>query len=231
MLEKIVLHVFHLTENGVIGVTNTDQQTANIVQFYDSLQSTSYGVFDSGYKYTFDRFNNTFRYIPLNGDIAGIMLRTSINSFPWFSLLVQLEEQSTMLLNLHTTNLKHKEIRFILRELTRYLLSCSVSSCSVTELSRELCFDRINVRRLFLTIEGTIERIHRSQLFEFNDELTRSNFLNIVEPYLRDVKAKRGISDFVVICDETNNTPDVIDSNTFKADIFVSLHVLLTSLV
>ena len=90
-----------------------------------------------------------------------------------------------------------------------------------TALKVASAFDRINVRRLFLTIEATIERAARAQLFEFNDVLTRTNFLNIVEPYLRDVKAKRGISDFVVICDETNNTPDIIDANQFKADIFV----------
>ena len=90
-----------------------------------------------------------------------------------------------------------------------------------TGLSYASAFDRINVRRLFLTIEGTIERAARAQLFEFNDVITRSNFVNIVEPYLRDVKSKRGITDFVVVCDESNNTPDIIDANQFKADIFV----------
>ena len=103
---------------GVVGLTNSDTQTSNIISFYDTLQSTSYGVFDSGYKYTFDRFNNTFRYIPLNGDIAGLMARTSINSFPWFSLLVLKEVQLIMHLNLLTTHLRHREMFSILRELT-----------------------------------------------------------------------------------------------------------------
>jgi hypothetical protein len=209
---------------GVIGVTNTDQQTANIVQFYDSLQSTSYGVFDSGYKYTFDRFNNTFRYIPLNGDIAGIMARTSINSFPWFSPAGATRGTINNAIKLAYNPSQAQRDTIYPKRINPVIFSPGAGIIMFgdrTAQKEASAFDRINVRRLFLTIEGTIERAARSQLFEFNDELTRSNFLNIVEPYLRDVKAKRGISDFVVICDETNNTPDVIDSNTFKADIFV----------
>ena len=209
---------------GVIGVTNTDQQTANIVQFYDSLQSTSYGVFDSGYKYTFDRFNNTFRYIPLNGDIAGIMARTSINSFPWFSPAGATRGTINNAIKLAYNPSQAQRDTIYPKRINPVIFSLGsgiIMFGDRTAQKEASAFDRINVRRLFLTIEGTIERAARSQLFEFNDELTRSNFLNIVEPYLRDVKAKRGISDFVVICDETNNTPDVIDSNTFKADIFV----------
>ena len=210
--------------SGVVGVTNTDQQTANIVQFYDSLQSTSYGVFDSGYKYTFDRFNNTFRYIPLNGDIAGIMARTSINSFPWFSPAGATRGTINNAIKLAYNPSQAQRDTIYPKRINPVIFSPGsgiVLFGDRTAQKQASAFDRINVRRLFLTIEGTIERAARSQLFEFNDELTRSNFLNIVEPYLRDVKSKRGISDFVVICDETNNTPDVIDSNTFKADIFV----------
>ena len=215
---------FTLQRAGVIGVTNTDQQTANIVQFYDSLQSTSYGVFDSGYKYTFDRFNNTFRYIPLNGDIAGIMARTSINSFPWFSPAGATRGTINNAIKLAYNPSQAQRDTIYPKRINPVIFSPGsgiIMFGDRTAQKEASAFDRINVRRLFLTIEGTIERAARSQLFEFNDELTRSNFLNIVEPYLRDVKAKRGISDFVVICDETNNTPDVIDSNTFKADIFV----------
>ena len=210
--------------SGVVGVTNTDQQTANIVQFYDSLQSTSYGVFDSGYKYTFDRFNNTFRYIPLNGDIAGLMARTSINSFPWFSPAGAARGTINNAIKLAYNPSQAQRDTIYPKRINPVIFSPGsgiVLFGDRTAQKQASAFDRINVRRLFLTIEGTIERAARSQLFEFNDELTRSNFLNIVEPYLRDVKSKRGISDFVVICDETNNTPDVIDSNTFKADIFV----------
>ena len=209
---------------GVVGVTDTDKQTANIIQFYDSLQSTSYGVFDSGYKYTFDRFNNTFRYIPLNGDIAGLMARTSINSFPWFSPAGATRGAINNALKLAYNPSQAQRDTLYPKRINPVVFSPGAGIVlfgDKTAQKESSAFDRINVRRLFLTIEGTIERAARSQLFEFNDDLTRTNFLNIVEPYLRDVKAKRGISDFVVICDESNNTPDVIDANTFKADIFV----------
>ena len=209
---------------GVVGLTNSDQQTANIVSFYDSLTSTSYGVFDSGYKYTFDRFNNTFRYIPLNGDIAGLMARTSINSFPWFSPAGATRGAINNALKLAYNPSQAQRDTLYPKRINPVVFSPGAGIVlfgDKTAQKESSAFDRINVRRLFLTIEGTIERAARSQLFEFNDDLTRTNFLNIVEPYLRDVKAKRGISDFVVICDESNNTPDVIDANTFKADIFV----------
>ena len=209
---------------GVVGLTNTDQQTSNIISFYDSLTSSSYAVFDSGYKYTFDRFNNTFRYVPLNGDIAGLMARTSINSFPWFSPAGAQRGSINNALKLAYNPSQGQRDTLYPKRINPVIFSPGAGIVlfgDKTAQKEASAFDRINVRRLFLTIEGTIERAARSQLFEFNDDLTRTNFLNIVEPYLRDVKAKRGITDFVVICDETNNTADVIDSNTFKADIFV----------
>ena len=209
---------------GVVGLTNTEQQTNNIVSFYDSLTSSSYAVFDSGYKYTFDRFNNTFRYVPLNGDIAGLMARTSINSFPWFSPAGAQRGSINNALKLAYNPSQGQRDTLYPKRINPVIFSPGAGIVlfgDKTAQKEASAFDRINVRRLFLTIEGTIERAARSQLFEFNDDLTRTNFLNIVEPYLRDVKAKRGISDFVVICDETNNTADVIDANTFKADIFV----------
>ena len=209
---------------GVVGLTNSDQQTANIISFYDSLTSSSYAVFDSGYKYTYDRFNNTFRYIPLNGDIAGLMARTSINSFPWFSPAGATRVNINNAIKLAYNPSQAQRDELYPKRINPVIFTPGAGVVlfgDKTAQKEASAFDRINVRRLFLTIEATIERAARSQLFEFNDDLTRTNFLNIVEPYLRDVKAKRGISDFVVICDETNNTPAVIDSNTFKADIFV----------
>ena len=209
---------------GVVGLTNSDQQTSNIVSFYDSLTSSSYAVFDSGYKYTYDRFNNTFRYIPLNGDIAGLMARTSINSFPWFSPAGATRGNINNAIKLPYNPSQAQRDELYPKRINPVIFTPGAGIVlfgDKTAQKEASAFDRINVRRLFLTIEGTIERAARSQLFEFNDDLTRTNFLNIVEPYLRDVKAKRGISDFVVICDETNNTPAVIDANTFKADIFV----------
>ena len=209
---------------GVVGVTDTDKQTANIIQFYDSLQSTSYGVFDSGYKYTFDRFNNTFRYIPLNGDIAGLMARTSINSFPWFSPAGATRGTVNNAVKLAYNPSQGQRDQLYPKRINPVIFSPGAGISLFGDKTAQKvpsAFDRINVRRLFLTIESVIERASRSQLFEFNDDLTRTNFVNIVEPYLRDVQAKRGISEFVLICDESNNTPDVIDANTFKADIFV----------
>lgn len=209
---------------GVIGVTNSDTQTSNIVTFFDSVSSSSYAVFDSGYKYMFDRFNNEFRYIPLNGDIAGLMARTSINNYPWFS---PAGAQRGVINNAIKLAYNPSQVqRDILYPNRINPVVFSPGSGIIlfgdkTGLARASAFDRINVRRLFLTIEQTIETAARAQLFEFNDVITRTNFLNIIEPYLRDVKAKRGITDFLVVCDESNNTPDVIDSNQFRADIFV----------
>ena len=188
------------------------------------MSSSSYSVFDSGYKYTFDRFNNTFRYIPLNGDIAGIMARTSINSYPWFSPAGSQRGTINNAIKLAYNPSQAQRDLLYPKRINPVIFSAGAGMIlfgDKTGLKEASAFDRINVRRLFLTIESTIERAARAQLFEFNDTLTRTNFLNIVEPYLRDVKAKRGITDFVVVCDESNNTPDVIDANQFKADIFV----------
>ena len=210
--------------SGVVGLTNSDTQTNNIVTFYDSLTSSSYAVFDSGYKYTFDRFNNTFRYIPLNGDTAGIMARTSINSYPWFSPAGSQRGTVNNAIKLAYNPSQAQRDLLYPKRINPVIFSAGAGMIlfgDKTALKEASAFDRINVRRLFLTIESTIERAAKAQLFEFNDILTRTNFLNIVEPYLRDVKAKRGITDFVVVCDESNNTPDVIDANQFKADIFV----------
>ena len=209
---------------GVVNISNSDTQTDNIVDYYSSLQSSSYAVFDSGYKYTFDRFNNEFRYIPLNGDIGGLMARTSINSFSWFSPAGASRGAINGAVKLAYNPTQAQRDIIYPKRINPVIASPGAGIILFgdrTGLGVASAFDRINVRRLFLTIEDTIERAARDQLFEFNDVITRTNFLNIVDPFLRDVKAKRGITDFVVICDETNNTPDIIDSNQFRADIFV----------
>jgi len=209
---------------GVVNVSNTDTQTDNIVDYYAALQSSSYAVFDSGYKYTFDRFNNEFRYIPLNGDVGGLMARTSINSFSWFSPAGASRGAINGAVKLAYNPTQAQRDIIYPKRINPVIASPGAGIILFgdrTGLGVASAFDRINVRRLFLTVEGTIERAARDQLFEFNDVITRTNFLNIVDPFLRDVKAKRGITDFVVICDETNNTPDVIDANQFRADIFI----------
>ena len=209
---------------GVVSVTNSNTQTSNIINFYDAVTSSSYAVFDSGYKYMFDRFNNTFRYIPLNGDVAGLMARTSINNYPWFSPAGSSRGSINNAVKLAYNPSQGQRDLLYPKRINPVVFSPGAGIIlfgDKTGLSYSSAFDRINVRRLFLTIEATISRAARAQLFEFNDVITRSNFLNIVEPYLRDVKAKRGITDFLVICDESNNTPTVIDANQFRADIFV----------
>ena len=212
------------TRNAIINAVNTDAQTANIITFFDSVTSSSYAVFDSGYKYMFDRFNNEFRYVPLNADIAGLMARTSINNYSWFSPAGAARGVINNAIKLAYNPSQAQRDLLYPKRINPVIFSPGsgiILFGDKTGLSVASAFDRINVRRLFLTVEETISRAARAQLFEFNDVITRSNFVNIVEPYLRDVKSKRGITDFLVVCDESNNTPDVIDSNQFRADIFI----------
>jgi hypothetical protein len=208
----------------VVDITNADTQTDNIVEFFSPLSSSSYAVFDSGYKYTYDRFNNKFRYIPCNADIAGLMVRTSIFAFPWFSPAGQQRGILNSAIKLaYNPNKAQRDQLYPVR------VNSIINQPGVgillfgdkTALGYASAFDRINVRRLFLTVEQALERTAQAQLFELNDEIARANFVNIVEPYLRDVQAKRGLYGFLVKCDESNNTPDVIDNNEFRADIFL----------
>jgi hypothetical protein len=210
--------------SGVVDVTNSNTQTDNIIRFFSSLSSSSYAVFDSGYKYTYDRFNNLFRYIPCNADIAGLMCRTNLVAYPWFSPAGQ---QRGIVNN--AVKLAYNPSKAQRDELYTARVNSVVNQPGIgillfgdkTALGYASAFDRINVRRLFLTVEQALERTAQAQLFELNDQITRANFVNIVEPYLRDIQAKRGLYDFLVICDESNNTPDVIDNNEFRADIFL----------
>ena len=209
---------------GSVTVNNVDTITDNVVGFYAPITSTTYGVFDSGYKYMFDRFNNTFRYVPLNGDIAGTCARTDIEQFPWFS---PAGTARGAILNsvklIYNPGKKQRDILYSNR-INPVILSPGAGIVlfgDKTAFGKSSAFDRINVRRLFIFLEDAISAAAKDQLFEFNDELTRTNFVNIVEPFLRDVQANRGIFDFVVICDETNNTAAVIDANEFVADIFI----------
>ncbi len=205
-------------------ITNSDTQTDNIIQFFSPLSSSSYAIFDSGYKYTYDRFNNKFRYIPCNADVAGLCVRTSIFAYPWFSPAGQ---QRGILNN--AIKLAYNPNKAQRDQLYPVRINSIVNQPGIgillfgdkTALGYASAFDRINVRRLFLTVEQALQKSAEAQLFELNDQITRANFVNIVEPYLRDVQAKRGLYGFLVICDETNNTPDVIDNNEFRADIFL----------
>ncbi len=210
--------------DNVVNVTNSSTQTQNVLQFYSPLSSSSYAIFDTGYKYTFDRFNNQFRYIPTNGDVAGLCVRTSIEAYPWFSPAGlqrgNLNNAVKMAYN-PSKNQRDELYGARINSIISQRGSGIVLFGDKTALAYSSAFDRINVRRLFLTVEQALEGAANSQLFELNDDNTRANFVNIVEPYLRDVQAKRGLYDFLVVCDETNNTPDIIDNNEFRADIFL----------
>jgi hypothetical protein len=208
----------------VVDLTNSGTQTTNVIRFFSGVNSSSYAVFDSGYKYTYDRFNNLFRYIPCNADVAGLMTRTNVTAFPWYSPAGQQRGLINNAIKLAYNPTKdQRDLLYTAR------VNAIVSQPGIgvllfgdkTALSYSSAFDRINVRRLFLTVEQALERVAQAQLFELNDASTRANFTNVIEPYLRDVQAKRGLYDFRVICDETNNTPDVIDNNEFRADIFL----------
>ena len=208
----------------LIGITNTTTQTNNLIDYFSSLSSSSYAVFDSGYKYTYDRFNNKFRYVPCNADIAGLMTRTNIVAYPWFSPAGQQRGIINNAVKLAYNPSKAQRDKLYPARINSVVTQPGIGTLlfgDKTALGYASAFDRINVRRLFLTIEQALQRAAEAQLFELNDELTRANFRNIVEPYLRDVQAKRGLYGFFVVCDTTNNTPDVIDNNEFRADIFL----------
>ena len=208
----------------IVGVTNSTNQTTNLIKYFSSLSSSSYAVFDTGYKYTYDRFNNKFRYIPCNADVAGLMTRTNIVAYPWFSPAGQQRGIINNAIKLAYNPNKAQRDQLYPKRVNSIITQPGVGTLlfgDKTALGYASAFDRINVRRLFLTIEQALQRAAQAQLFELNDELTRANFRNIVEPYLRDVQAKRGIFGFLVVCDTTNNTPDVIDNNEFRADIFL----------
>lgn len=208
----------------IVDITNTDTQTDNIISFYSALSSSSYAIFDDNYKYTYDRFNNKFRYIPANADVAGLCVRTSILAYPWFSPAGQQRGVLNNAIKLAYNASKAQRDRLYPQRVNSIINQPGIGILlygDKTALGYASAFDRINVRRLFLTIEQALERTGQAALFELNDEITRSNFINIVEPYLRDVQAKRGIYDFHVICDESNNTPDVVDNNEFRSDIFL----------
>ena len=212
------------TAAGSVTVYSNSQITDNLVSYFSPITSTTFGVFDSGYKYMYDRFNDTFRYVPMNGDIAGTCARNDINNFPWFSPAGTARGTILNAVKLaYNPNQTQRDTLYSNR-VNPVIFSPGAGIIlfgDKTGFGKASAFDRINVRRLFIYLENAIKAAARDQLFEFNDEITRTNFINIVEPFLRDVQSKRGIFDFRVICDETNNTAAVIDSNEFVADIFI----------
>jgi len=208
----------------VVGVANANTQKDNVVGFFNGIRSSSYVVFDSGYKYQYDRYNDVYRYVPLNGDIAGLAARTDLVADSWFSPagLNRGIVRGAVKLAFNPQKSHRDELyRARINPVATFPGQGTVLFGDKTGLSAPSAFDRINVRRLFITLEKAIATASKFQLFEFNDEFTRANFRNIVEPFLREVQGRRGITDFLVVCDETNNTGEVIDRNEFVAEIFV----------
>jgi len=198
--------------------------TDNVVEFYAPVTSSTYAIFDSGYKYMYDRFANTFRYVPLNGDIAGLCARNDINNFAWYSPAGTSRGAILNAVKLAYNPSKTQRDVLYSNRINPVIFSPGAGIIlfgDKTGFGKSSAFDRINVRRLFIYLEDAISQAAKDALFEFNDEITRTNFVNTIEPFLRDVQAKRGIFDYVVICDETNNTAAVIDNNEFIADIYI----------
>lgn len=208
----------------VVNITNSNTQMKNVLDFYSTIASSSYVVFDSGYKYTYDRYADVYRYVPLNGDIAGLCARTDITNDPWFSpgglnrgvirgaVKLAFNPDKTQRDTLYPKRIN---------PVVTFPGQGTVLFGDKTGLTAPSAFDRINVRRLFIVLEKAISTASKFQLFEFNDEFTRAQFRNLVEPFLREVQGRRGITDFLVVCDETNNTGEVIDRNEFLAEIFI----------
>ena len=205
-------------------VNNSGNEADAVVEFRNTLGSTSYAVMDSGYKYQYDRYNDVFRYIPLNADMAGLCAATEANRDAWFSPAGFTRGIVRNVVRL-PFNPRQSERDTLYKNginpVTTFMGAGTVLFGDKTLLAKPSAFDRINIRRLFIIMEKAIARFARAQLFEFNDAFTRALFVGAVEPFLRDVQGRDGITDFVVVCDESNNTSSVIDRNEFVGDIFV----------
>lgn len=208
----------------VVGTAVEGLQASNIVQFRQSLRSSSYAFIDSGYKYQYDKYNDVYRYIPLNGDIAGITARSDDLRDPWFSPAGYNRGQIKNLVKLAYSPNKTDRDLLYKNDINPVITQPGQGTIlfgDKTALGRPSAFDRINVRRLFIVLQKTIATAANQMLFEFNDEFTRAQFLNLIEPFLRDVQGRRGITDFRVVCDETNNTAEIVDTNRFVGDIYI----------
>ena len=208
----------------VVNVANEVTQTSNVKGYFDALTSTSYGMFDSGYKYTYDKYNDTYRWIPLNGDMAGLCARTDLVADAWWSPGGFNRGQIRGVVKLaYNPQKANRDILYRARinPIVAFPGQGTILFGDKTAQSKPSAFDRINVRRLFIVLEKAISTAAKFQLFEFNDEFTRAGFRNMVEPFMRDIQGRRGVTDFLVVCDESNNPGSVVDRNEFVADIFV----------
>ena len=201
-----------------------DDNLDTALEYRANLTSSSYGVMDSGYKLQYNKYEKKYIYVPLCGDIAGCCARTDVNRDPWYSPAGYDRGRILNAIRLaYSPNKTHRDELYkkSINPVTQFEGSGIVLFGDKTLLEKPSAFDRINVRRLFIILEKAIATASKFLLFEFNDEFTRSQFKLLVEPFLREVLSRRGIQDFKVVCDETNNTPQVIDTNNFVADIYI----------
>ena len=205
-------------------VNNIGNEADAVVNFRNNLRSTSYAVIDSGYKYMYDRYNDLYRWIPLNGDTAGLCVRTDQTNDPWWSPAGFNRGQIKNIVKL-AYNPRQADRDTLYKAGVNPVVTFpgqgTILFGDKTLLAKPSAFDRINVRRLFIVLEKAIATASKFTLFEFNDAFTRAQFKNLVVPYLRDVQGRRGIYDFLVVCDATNNTSEVIDRNEFVGDIYI----------
>jgi hypothetical protein len=205
-------------------INKTGQETSLITAWSGSLTQSSYVVADSGWKYQYDKYNNVYRWIPLNGDIAGLCVATDTDRDPWYSPAGLNRGQIKNAIKLAWNPSKSERDTIYsagVNPVVSFPGQGVVLYGDKTLQNKPSAFDRINVRRLFITLERSISEAAKFSLFELNDEFTRAQFVSLVTPFLRDVQGRRGITDFKVVCDTTNNTPQVIDSNRFVGDIYI----------
>jgi len=205
-------------------VNNAGAEATSILSFRSGLTSSSYAVLDSGYKYQYDKYNDVYRWVPLNADVAGTCARTDLERDPWYSPggLNRGVIKNVIKLSFNPTKTERDNLYVQgINPVVTFQGEGTILFGDKTLLSRPSVFDRINVRRLFIVLEKTIARAARSTMFEFNDQFTRAQFVNLVEPFLRDVQGRRGITDYRVVCDTTNNTAAIIDRNEFVGDIYI----------
>jgi len=205
-------------------VDQAGSERANITTFRNLLTSSSYAVIDSAWKYQYDKYNDVYRYVPMNGDTAGLCVRTDTERDPWFSPagFNRGQIKNVIKLSFNPTKAERDELYKIgINPVVTFPGEGTILFGDKTMLAKPSAFDRINVRRLFIVLEKAIAKAAKFSLFEFNDEFTRAQFVALVEPFLRDVRGRRGIYDYRVVCDETNNTGEVIDRNEFIGDIYI----------
>ena len=216
--------VFISPERGDVVEQALGAELDQVLAFEAALTQSSYAVVDSGYKYQYDKYNDKFRYVPLNGDIAGLCVRTDDTRDPWYSPAGYNRGIIKNVVKLAYNPKKGERDQLYKAGVNPVITQAGQGTLlfgDKTLLAKPSAFDRINVRRLFIVLEKAIATAAKYSLFEFNDEFTRAQFRNLVEPFLRDVQGRRGIFDFRVVCDTSNNTGEVIDRNEFIGDIYV----------